>query len=68
MTVIRILAVRAELMKTAWRDRRDEQGGVLDESGMIFIGFMAAIAIGGAVYALVTSIEGDIDVGSLWGG
>lgn len=66
MTIVRIIMVWAQLTMMAWHERRDERGGVLDEAGMIAIGFAAAVMIGGAVYALVSSIE--LDVGDLWGG
>jgi hypothetical protein len=66
MRMIRAIAVWTEVTKLEWRDRRDETGGVLDEAGMIAIGFAAAVMIGAAVYALVSNIE--LDIGELWGG
>lgn len=66
MGSIQMLRVCCEHLFASWRHRRDESGGVLDETGMIFIGFMAAVVIGGVVYGLVTAIN--FDMGELWGG
>jgi hypothetical protein len=52
-----------EVLAGAWRDRRDEHGGVTDDTAMMGLMAVAAVAVGGLVYALVTGAVGNIDLG-----
>jgi hypothetical protein len=51
-----------EVLAGAWRDR-DEHGGVTDDTAMMGLMAVAAVAVGGLVYALVTGAVGNIDLG-----
>jgi hypothetical protein len=47
----------------AWRNRRDEAGGVTDDVVMMGVMAAAAVAVGGLVLALLTGAIGRIDLG-----
>jgi hypothetical protein len=43
------------VMADAWRGRRDDRGGVSDEVAMIGLMLVAAVAVGGIIYGLITT-------------
>jgi hypothetical protein len=47
---------------TAWRDRRGEEGGVTDETAMIAVLLVVAVAVGGIVYGLVTGAANSLSI------
>lgn len=51
------------LLAVAWRDRRDETGGVTDDTAMMGLLAVAAVAVGGIIFALVTNAANSIDLG-----
>jgi hypothetical protein len=53
----------AESVMQSWRERRGEEGGILDEVAMMGALAAAAIAIGIAVTAFLTGKIGSIDIG-----
>ncbi|HEX8804026.1 MAG TPA: hypothetical protein VF743_07525 [Acidimicrobiales bacterium] len=50
------------VLADAWRARTDA-GGVTDDTAMMGLMALAAVAVGGLVYALVTGAVGRIDLG-----
>jgi hypothetical protein len=50
-----------DVMVTAWRMRRTDRGGVSDEVAMIGLMLVAAVAVGGIIYGLITAAAGDLD-------
>jgi hypothetical protein len=52
-----------QMLTTAWRDRRDEVGGVTDDTAMMGLLAVAAVAVGGVIFALVTNAASSIDLG-----
>jgi hypothetical protein len=59
------MAVKAwmDLLVTAWRTRRTDEGGVSDEVAMIGLMLVAAVAVGGIIWGLVTGAAGRLDFG-----
>jgi hypothetical protein len=51
------------VLTDAWRHRRGEEGGVTDDTAMMGLMAVAAVAVGGLIYALVTGAVGRIDLG-----
>ena len=51
------------LFADAWRQRRDEEGGVTDDTAMMGLMAFAAVGVGGLIYALVTGAVGRINLG-----
>ena len=45
------------------RTRRDEVGGITDDTAMMGLLAVAAVAVGGIVFALVTNAANGIDLG-----
>ncbi|HEV7760198.1 MAG TPA: hypothetical protein VGO78_14455 [Acidimicrobiales bacterium] len=52
-----------DLLVTAWRTRRTDEGGVSDEVAMIGLMLVAAVAVGGIIWGLVTGAAGRLDFG-----
>ena len=52
-----------DMLVTAWRDRRTDEGGVSDEVAMIGLMLVAAVAVGGIIYGLITAAAGNLDFG-----
>ena len=52
-----------DLLVTAWRTRRTDDGGVSDEVAMIGLMLVAAVAVGGIIWGLVTGAAGRLDFG-----
>jgi hypothetical protein len=55
-----------DLLVTTWRTRRAEAGdagGVSDEVAMIGLMLVAAVAVGGIIYGLITAAAGNLDFG-----
>lgn len=52
-----------QTLAAAWRDRRDETGGITDDTAMMGLLAVAAVAVGGIVFALVTNAASSIDLG-----
>jgi len=52
-----------DLLVMSWRDRRGDEGGVSDEVAMIGLMLVAAVAVGGIVYGLVTGAAGRLNFG-----
>ena len=50
-------------LAVAWRTRRDEVGGITDDTAMMGLLAVAAVAVGGIVFALVTNAANGIDLG-----
>ena len=50
-----------DMMVTVWRTRRTDRGGVSDEVAMIGLMLVAAVAVGGIIYGLITAAAGDLD-------
>jgi hypothetical protein len=46
-----------------WRTRRDEVGGITDDTAMMGLLAVAAVAVGGIIFALVTNAANGIDLG-----
>jgi hypothetical protein len=53
----------AEWLLTSWRQRRDDTGGLSDETAMIGLMLIAAVAVGGIILGLVTGAASRIDFG-----
>lgn len=51
------------VLADAWRTRRTDDGGVTDETAMMGLMALAAVGVGGLIYALVTGAVGRIDLG-----
>lgn len=51
------------VLADAWRQRRGDEGGVTDDTAMMGLMAVAAVAVGGLIYALVTGAVGRIDLG-----
>jgi hypothetical protein len=51
------------LLVTTWRTRRSDEGGVSDEVAMIGLMLVAAVAVGGIIYGLVTAAAGRLNFG-----
>ncbi|HEY8527843.1 MAG TPA: hypothetical protein VIL48_22965 [Acidimicrobiales bacterium] len=51
------------MLATAWRERRDEVGGITDDTAMMGLLAVAAVAVGGIIFALVTNAASSIDLG-----
>lgn len=51
------------MLATAWRERRDELGGITDDTAMMGLLAVAAVAVGGIIFALVTNAASSIDLG-----
>jgi hypothetical protein len=52
-----------DMLVTAWRDRRTDEGGVSDEVAMIGLMLVAAVAVGGIIYGLITTAADNLDFG-----
>jgi hypothetical protein len=52
-----------DLLVAAWRTRRTDEGGVSDEVAMIGLMLVAAVAVGGIIWGLVTGAAGRLDFG-----
>ena len=52
-----------DLLVTTWRTRRSDEGGVSDEVAMIGLMLVAAVAVGGIIYGLVTAAAGRLNFG-----
>jgi hypothetical protein len=59
----RILLAAATRLERLRHTRRDDQGGVSDETAMIGLMLVAAVAVGGIVMGLVTGAAGRLDFG-----
>jgi hypothetical protein len=57
------ISVWLELLAAAWRTRRTDEGGVSDEVAMIGLMLVAAVAVGGIIYGLITAAAGNLDFG-----
>jgi hypothetical protein len=57
------MKVWMDLLVTAWRTRRTDEGGVSDEVAMIGLMLVAAVAVGGIIWGLVTGAAGRLDFG-----
>jgi hypothetical protein len=57
------IRVWCRVLAAAWRDRRDETGGITDDTAMMGLLAVAAVAVGGIIFALVTSAANSIDLG-----
>jgi hypothetical protein len=57
------MGLMIELLRDAWRERRDEEGGVSDEVAMIGLMLVAAVAVGGIIFGLVTGAASNLDFG-----
>lgn len=57
------IRVWCQMLATAWRDRRDETGGITDDTAMMGLLAVAAVAVGGIIFALVTNAASSIDLG-----
>jgi hypothetical protein len=44
----------------SWRCRRGDEGGVTDETAMIAVLLVVAVAVGGIVYGVVTGAANDL--------
>lgn len=51
------------MLTTAWRERRDQVGGITDDTAMMGLLAVAAVAVGGIIFALVTNAASSIDLG-----
>jgi hypothetical protein len=51
------------LLWDAWRERRDEEGGVSDEVAMIGLMLVAAVTVGAIILGLITGAAGRLDFG-----
>jgi hypothetical protein len=51
------------MLAVAWRTRRDEVGGVTDDTAMMGLLAVAAVTVGGIIFALVTGAASNIDLG-----
>lgn len=47
----------------AWQGRRDDRGGLSDETAMIGLMLVAAVAVGGIILGLVTGAASRINFG-----
>jgi hypothetical protein len=52
-----------EWLVRAWQARRDDAGGLSDETAMIGLMLIAAVAVGGIILGLVTGAASRIDFG-----
>jgi hypothetical protein len=52
-----------DILMTAWRTRRNDEGGVSDEVAMIGLMLVAAVAVGGIIYGLITTAADSLDFG-----
>jgi|RhiMethySRZTD1v2_1073278.scaffolds.fasta_scaffold1057135_2 hypothetical protein len=52
-----------DLLVITWRTRRTDEGGVSDEVAMIGLMLVAAVAVGGIIYGLVTAAAGRLNFG-----
>ena len=52
-----------DLLVAAWRVRRTDEGGVSDEVAMIGLMLVAAVAVGGIIYGLITAAANNLDFG-----
>jgi hypothetical protein len=50
-------------LAVAWRTRRDEVGGVTDDTAMMGLLAVAAVTVGGIIFALVTGAANNINLG-----
>ena len=57
------IKVWLELVMATWRARRTDEGGVSDEVAMIGLMLVAAVAVGGIIYGLITAAAGNLDFG-----
>jgi hypothetical protein len=51
------------LLWDAWRERRDDEGGVSDEVAMIGLMLIAAVAVGGIILGLISGAAGRLNFG-----
>jgi hypothetical protein len=51
------------MLAVAWRTRRDEVGGVTDDTAMMGLLAVAAVTVGGIIFALVTGAANNINLG-----
>jgi hypothetical protein len=58
-----LIKLWCQMQSTAWRDRRDETGGITDDTAMMGLLAVAAVAVGGIIYALVEGAANRIDLG-----
>jgi hypothetical protein len=47
---------------TAWHERRDERGGVTDETAMMGVLLVVAVTVGGIVYGIITGWASDLNL------
>ena len=52
-----------DVLWTTWRARRTDEGGVSDEVAMIGLMLVAAVAVGGIIYGLITAAASNLDFG-----
>jgi hypothetical protein len=57
------MKVWMDLLVTAWRMRRTDEGGVSDEVAMIGLMLVAAVTVGGIILALVTGAANRLNFG-----
>jgi hypothetical protein len=57
------MKVWLDLLVAAWRMRRTDEGGVSDEVAMIGLMLVAAVAVGGIIYGLITTAAHNLDFG-----
>jgi hypothetical protein len=54
------LKIWLDVLVTAWRMRRTDEGGVSDEVAMIGLMLVAAVAVGGIIYGLITTAANNL--------
>jgi hypothetical protein len=60
---VRAVHIWMEIVLAARRLQRDETGGVSDETAMIGLMLIAAVAVGGIILGLVTGAANRLDFG-----
>ena len=63
MQSFEVVRMWAESVVSSWRERRGDEGGILDEVAMMGALAAAAITIGGIVAAFLTGKINSIDIG-----
>jgi hypothetical protein len=63
MQGVREMQIINEFLLRAWSGRRSDTGGLSDETAMIGLMLIAAVAVGGIIFGLVTGAANRIDFG-----
>jgi hypothetical protein len=58
-----VIRTWCRMLAVAWRTRRDEVGGVTDDTAMMGLLAVAAVSVGGILSALVSGAASSIDLG-----